>query len=249
VPAFTCDVCATEVTAEDLDTLVAATHTHFSAAHADFGVTERMVRNYLERQPMLTGPTDRVDAIGAVDIVPISADRVDDVLSFFDHDAFADNPQWASCYCMAHHVPGGETGEEWGGRSWEDNRRDLAERIRSGTTKGVLAYEGGRLVGWCNASKRCEYPDYVRGSDDETTGVVTCFAIAPSHRGHGMARRLLDAAVERFSEDGVTAVEGHPANDVSRPGSAYRGTIPLFREHGFDIVHEGERTTVLRREL
>ena len=249
MPSFTCDACQAEITAADHEGLVAAAHGHFAEAHPDFGVTERMMRNYLERLPMLTGEKERRPRIGEVDVVPISADRVDDVLRFFDHDAFADNPSWASCYCMAHHIAGGETGEGWGSRSWEDNRRDLAERIRAGATRGVVAYDEGRVVAWCNASRRCDYPDYARGDDDETTGVVTCFAVAPTHRGHGLATRLLDAALERFPEDGVTAVEAHPANDVSRPGAAYRGTIPLFADHGFEVVHEGERTTVLRREL
>ena len=239
-----CEACEAELPAE-VDEMLA----HYTEAHPQFGLTERQVRNYLERMPMLTGSTERQAQVGEVDVVPITADRVDDVLAFFDHDAFADNASWASCYCMAHHVPGGETGDEWGDRSWEDNRRDLAERIRNGSTKGVLAYDDGRVVAWCNASQRCEYPDYARGADDETTGVVTCFAVAPSHRGHGLARQMLAAAIERFPADGVTAVEGHPANNVTRPGSAYRGTIPLFTEAGFHVVHEGQHATVVRRDL
>jgi GNAT superfamily N-acetyltransferase len=208
------------------------------------------VRNYLERIPLLSTDTERLPEIGEVQVVALGVEQVDDVLRFFDRDAFAGNPAWASCYCMAHHVPGGEAGEAWGDRSWRDNRNDLAERIRTGETQGVVAYCDGQLVAWCNASPRCRFPDYARDDGaDESTGVVACFVVAPSHRGHGLARQMLAAIVEHFPGGGVTAVEAHPANDVQWAGAAYRGTIPLYREHGFEVLHEGERTTVVRREL
>jgi GNAT superfamily N-acetyltransferase len=79
--------------------------------------------------------------------------------------------------------------------------------------------------------------------------VVACFAVAPSHRGHGVARRMLDAALEGFRAMGVSAVEAHPATDPQWAGAAYRGTIPLYRERGFDVVTEEERTTVVRRDI
>ena len=37
--------------------------------------------------------------------------RRDDFLGFFDHErgpAFADNPEWAKCYCHFYHVPEGD---------------------------------------------------------------------------------------------------------------------------------------------
>jgi GNAT superfamily N-acetyltransferase len=250
MPAITCEACQVELAADDFDAHVGVVLDHYTAEHPQFGLTERQVRNYLERMPMLSPATARLDEVGEVDVVPLSVEHVDDVTAFFDRDAFAGNPAWASCYCMAHHVPGGEEGDEWGERSWRDNRNELAERIRAGTTQGVVAYCDGQLVAWCNASPRCQYPGYVRddGADD-TTGVVACFVVAPTHRGHGLARRLLAAAIEQFPSAGITAVEAHPANDPTWAGAAYRGTIPLYVEQGFAVAHEGERTTVVRRDI
>jgi GNAT superfamily N-acetyltransferase len=250
MPSWTCDECKVELAADDFDDHVTMVHGHFTEAHPQYGLTELQVRNYLERMAMLSPDTERLEEIGDVEVVPLGAEHVDDVLAFFDRDAFAGNPAWASCYCMAHHVPGGEESDEWGQRSWRDNRHDLSERIRRGDTKGVVAYCDGQLVAWCNASPRCQYPGYARddGADD-TTGVVTCFVVAPTHRGHGLARRMLATALEEFSAAGATAVEAHPANDPQWPGAAYRGTIPLYEEHGFAVVHEGERATVVRRDL
>jgi GNAT superfamily N-acetyltransferase len=250
MPSWTCDECKVVLEAEDVDAHVTLVLDHFTETHPQYGLTERQVRNYLERMPMLSTDTGRVAEIGEVEVKRLGPELVDDVIAFFDRDAFAGNPAWASCYCMAHHVEGGEEGADWGGRSWRDNRGEIAERIRTGETQGVVAYCDGRLVAWCNASPRCKYPDYARSDGaDDTTGVVTCFVVAPTHRGHGLARRMLAAVLEHFPESGITAAEAHPANDVQWPGAAYRGTIPLYEEHGFEVVHQGQRATVVRREL
>jgi hypothetical protein len=60
---------------------------------------------------------------------------------------------------------------------------------------------------------------------------------------------MLAVALEQFPTMGVTAVEAHPASDPKWPGAAYRGTIPLYTEHGFDVVAEEEHLTVVRRSL
>jgi len=36
----------------------------------------------------------------------LTPDRADDFLDYFDGDAFADNPEGASCYCCYFHSPG-----------------------------------------------------------------------------------------------------------------------------------------------
>ncbi|MDQ1374090.1 MAG: hypothetical protein QOJ09_1428, partial [Actinomycetota bacterium] len=167
MPAWTCDECKVELAADDFDVHVTMVLDHFTEAHPQYGLTERQVANYLERMPMLSPVIERREAIGDVTVLPLSPDHVDDVLAFFDRDAFAGNPAWASCYCMAHLVPGGEAGEEWGRRSWRDNRDELGSRIRRGDLKGVVAYCDGQMVGWCNASPRCVYPGYASGDAAE----------------------------------------------------------------------------------
>lgn len=48
----------------------------------------------------MTGP--------AITVLRLAPERRDDYLRFLDHDrgpAFADNPEWARCYCHYYHVP------------------------------------------------------------------------------------------------------------------------------------------------
>jgi hypothetical protein len=57
-------------------------------------------RNYADATKRLTGSTERLSEIGEVAVHRVTDDRIDDWLRFFDHDAFAGNPDWASCYCL-----------------------------------------------------------------------------------------------------------------------------------------------------
>jgi GNAT superfamily N-acetyltransferase len=150
---------------------------------------------------------------------------------------------------MAHHVPGGESGDEWAGRTWQQNRDDLAARVRAGTTTGTLAYVDGKLAGWCNASPRAAYPGDAKGPDDDRIGFVACFVISPPYRRHGLARQLLAGAVDRLTRDGMTSVQAHPGTDPQNAASSYRGTVPLFEQAGFTVVDLGERITAVEKVL
>jgi hypothetical protein len=57
------------------------------------------------RRPSGSGGTQRLLEIGDITVHPVTKDRIDDWLRFFDHDGFAGNPDWASCYCLEPHVP------------------------------------------------------------------------------------------------------------------------------------------------
>src|SRR5262249_48780896 len=67
--------------------------------------------------------------IMTVAVKPLSPERVEDFLAFFDHErgqAFADNPDWAKCYCHYYHVP---KVLEWKSFSAEQNRVAMRSRI------------------------------------------------------------------------------------------------------------------------
>src|SRR5262245_49039429 len=90
-------------------------------------------------------------------IRPLAPDCLADYLDFFDHRAFTDNPQWAGCYCyFPYHDP--KSSPEWQKRSAADNRQAACACIQSGHSQGYLAYDGDRVVGWCNAAPRLRYP-------------------------------------------------------------------------------------------
>ncbi len=228
--------CGAVMSDTDTDTLVAPVHAHFSATHPEFGLTPVAVRNYLEAEDRATGGTERLEAIGDVSVAEIAPEHADAVVSFFDHDAFSDNPAWGSCYCMFYFLGGGEN-PDWGNAPWQEIRQAQHDRISTGRTTGMLAFVDGRIAGWCNATARSEFPSHRKG-DDEAVCSVVCFVTAPPYRGHGLARRMLEGAVEMARAKGFASIEGYPVRDAQSPQGAYHGTLELFQGQGFAVASE-----------
>lgn len=206
-------------------------------------------RNYAEANVRLTGDTLRLDTIGEVTVHAVSADRIDDWIRFFDHDAFAGNPDWASCYCLEPHVPATEEMPE---RPWREVRKSMIDRLGEGATYGYLAYVDGTTAGWVNASHRSEYGMYrlvdPGGPDPSSVIGISCFIIAPPYRRHGLAAKLLDRVIDDSADRGAEWIEGYPNNepDEGDPGH-YRGPRQLYDARGFKPVERREHDTVMRR--
>jgi hypothetical protein len=69
-----------------------------------------------------------MDAEIEIKIVELCPASLKDFLSFFDHDAFVDNPGWASCYCYFNSAP--HKSESWENRTAEQNRASTSGLIR-----------------------------------------------------------------------------------------------------------------------
>jgi GNAT superfamily N-acetyltransferase len=206
-------------------------------------------RNYAEANVRLTGSTERLSEIGAVTVHPVSEDRIDDWLGFFDHDAFAGNPDWASCYCLEPHVQ--DTGEILEG-PWRQVRAAMVDRLRTGAAYGYLAYVDGTPAGWVNASPRSDYGLFrlvdPGGPDPASVIGVSCFIVAPPYRRHGIAAMLLDRVIADAADRGARWIEGYPhdAPDAAEAGH-FRGPRHLYDTRGFEPVEQREHDTVMRR--
>jgi GNAT superfamily N-acetyltransferase len=240
---------------DDADTIEERFLTHARESH-DWSYPEQALRNYArnfaEATERLTGSTERLPAIGEVTVHPVTEDRIDDWLGFFDHDAFAGNPSWASCYCLEPHAPATDDEPE---RPWRDIRATMVERLRTGTTFGYLAYVDGRPAGWVNASPRSEYGLYrdvdPDGPDPASVVGLSCFLIAPPYRRHGIAAALLDRAIADAADRGADSIEGYPRNASEADDDAghFRGPRSLYDARGFDPVEVRQRDTVMRRAV
>lgn len=194
----------------------------------------------------------RLPQIGEVEIHDVTAARLTDYQRFFDHDAFRDFPAWQSCYCMETHRT--QTDDEWVARTAADNRRDMSEMIERGQVTGLLAYVDNDPVGWCNYGETIRLGGVMHrfklsASDQQGVGSVACFVIAAPYRGHGVASRLLDAAVHRLRARGLRAVEAYPASTPDSPQTTYRGPLSMFLRAGFETYRETERNIIVRKSL
>jgi GNAT superfamily N-acetyltransferase len=245
--------CGAAITADDLEALGDAFLFHVRSDHPDWPYPDRAVRNYAAATQRLTGGSERLDELGAVEVHPVTEDRLDDWGAFFDHDAFVGTPEWAACYCAEPHLldpSRPDLAEE--GRSWEQNRATMQDLLRTGRSHGYLAYVDGRAAGWVNASKRSDYALFRQGPgadvDDGDVIGLSCFVIAPPYRRHGLAGKLLDRVLADAPSRGVAWIEAYPfSGAVPEEGKNFRGHRSLYDERGFAVVEERERYLVMRR--
>jgi GNAT superfamily N-acetyltransferase len=247
-----CFECAALLEAEDPDAVVHTFVAHGQQVHRwsyPEVAIRNYARNYAEATERISTDTARRSEIAEVTIHPVTDDRVEDWLRLFDRDAFAGNPDWASCYCLEPHVPAPPELPE---RAWRDTRSAVAGRLRCGATFGYLAYADDRAVAWVNASLRSEYGLFqlvgARGPEPASVVGVSCFVIAPPFRRHGVASALLDRVIADASSRGASWIEGYPHNQPkANDAGHFRGPRSMYEARGFEPVELLKDYTVMRR--
>lgn len=202
----------------------------------------------------------QADAL-AVRIERLTPARVGDYLSFFDHErgpAFADNPEWARCYCHYYQVA---PAIHWPSLDGNANRAAMRERIACGEMEGFLAYVDQEVVGWVNAQPyhklrhacaRLRIPAPMLPVPPHDAAAIVCFVVAPGWRRQGVAHSLLHGALDDLFARGVRVVDAFPWNtglDETAPADHYHGTLSMFVAAGFAAIAEHEAMTVVRRSV
>ena len=150
------------------------------------------------------------------------------------------------CFCTAWWVP---TWEEWKERTAGENRALREDLLARGERDGYLLLDGEAVVGWCQVGPRDRLPKLVKQyglAPDADVWAVTCFEVAPSHRGRGAAAFLLRGALADLRARGVRRVQGFPrCGRGLEPGQAWTGPEGLFLSAGFREVSRTDRGPVL----
>ncbi|HEV3361676.1 MAG TPA: GNAT family N-acetyltransferase [Pseudonocardiaceae bacterium] len=174
---------------------------------------------------------------------------------------FGPNGAVAGCWCTWFF----QGNKELAANGSDGNREILRARLNSGTSVGLLAMDGDDARGWVAVAPRTGYPRLARSPvakpldpAEDITGIwsVTCFFVHRTARRAGLARLLLDGAVDHARRHGAEAIEGYPVDtELSRSapigsGELYHGTVRLFTAAGFEIVRgAGERRALVRLTL
>ena len=129
----------------------------------------------------------------------------------------------------------------------------LRARVAAGEPVGLLAYAGGKPVGWCSVAPRPTFRDLGGPADhaDDPGAVwsLTCFFVASEHRGESLGAGLLQAAIDTARHRGAAVLEAYPV-DSSSPSYRVMGFVGVFQKAGFTKVGlTGLRRYVMRLAL
>ena len=168
----------------------------------------------------------------AVEVVPATLGRFDDVAAVLGPK----NPTSSVCWCPSHRVDA-KTNRELVGPARGEYVRGLCSRD---VAPGVLAYDGGEVVGWAAVAPRSELP-FARSTkiphvDDLPVWSLWCVRVRPGRRGRGISPALVVGAAEYARSQGAPAVEGYPVDNRGERVDltmAYVGTREIFERAGF----------------
>jgi ribosomal protein S18 acetylase RimI-like enzyme len=190
------------------------------------------------------------------DIRPLTSETWDALSELFREGG---DPRW--CWCQYWRL----RSKDMAAAKVPQLRERLHEQALSPQPPGLVAFDGDRAVGWVSLGPRHDFERIVRSRviptiDDRPVWSIVCLAVSETARGQGVARALLDAAIDYARERGADAVEAYPVSTDSRepihPDAAYTGTLPMFERAGFRVVADNasdpssrHRRVVVRREV
>jgi len=188
-----------------------------------------------------------------VTTAPATPGRWDDVVA-----AMTGGGDGGSCWCRWFHT----ASREWDAMRTADRREALEREIAAGPPRGVLAYVDGAAAGWARVAPRVEQTRLRRGRisraspapmDDERVWAITCLQVRREHRGIGLVRELVAAAVDLARSQGATAVEAYPVDTTVSTVSnntLYHGPASAFLANGFtEVARPTPARPVLSRRL
>jgi GNAT superfamily N-acetyltransferase len=151
------------------------------------------------------------------------------------------------CWCMFYR----QTGRQPPGT---ENKAALCDLVDGGTVPGLVGYLDDDPVGWISLGPRAEYLKLRRSPvmkpvDDAEVWSVVCSYVARAHRGAGLQRQLLAAAIEYARDSGVAILEAYPVDKPERSHDDFMffGSRSLYESAGFREVIRRSPTRVVMR--
>jgi GNAT superfamily N-acetyltransferase len=169
-----------------------------------------------------------------LEVFPAEAERWDDIRELFEgHGALG-------CWCQ-YWRQSSSNYRRGGPGSGETN---LKKQVIDGPPPGMIAYVDGAPAGWLGFWPRRRLERLVRSRtipqmDDKPVWAIVCFMIRVGYRRKGVARALLNGAIEYARAAGIPALEAYPIDSEGNRIDVtfgYVGFAHMFEEAGFKRV-------------
>ena len=157
------------------------------------------------------------------------------------------------CWCMHYRTSGGAGPRPTAG----GNREQLRELALGDTPPGLVGYLDGDPVGWISLGPREDYlrlrrSPVMKPVDETEVWSIVCTYVDKAHRGTGLQRRLLDAAIDHARDSGVRMLEAYPVDKTARSHDDFMffGSRSLYERAGFtEVARRSPTRVVMRRRI
>ena len=187
----------------------------------------------------------------------LTPELLDTWLNYFDNIAYkrddGSTEEWHDCYCMHFHWGGPEPIGELT-KCQHHSRAMAIEYIKTGWMQGYLAFDGEKIIGWCNTNNKHKYTKDIRRfpKEDKINKVksVVCINICPQMRKKGIGTMFLEQICKDAAAEGYDYVEAYPrhAGETDKPKD-YNGPLKLYKKLGFEVHKTYKYLNVVRKYL
>ena len=117
--------------------------------------------------------------------------------------------------------------------------------VVAGKASGLLLYDDGNPIGWCQYGRAPEFyafdrmRDYVKLQIPEAfrpTWRITCFVVDKERRREGLSKLLLTETLLAIRTAGGGIVEAFPLLVPGIDKPQYTGSIKMYEEQGFAYI-------------
>jgi len=178
--------------------------------------------------------------MSALAIHPLTPSRWADLEAVF---AARGCSQARGCWCMYYRRSGARAAPPAGVSVAQANKADFKALVDAGHFTGLLAYRGAQPVGWLALAPREDFARLARSPvmkpvDARPVWSLICFVVPAAERGRGVAKALLQGAIEHAAAQGIALLEAYP---VDKPGrgaddNLWFGVKSMFDAAGFEEV-------------
>ena len=190
------------------------------------------------KRRLLPGLLSGADAINMITSAPRLTFRPLKPDTWNDFESlFGERGACGGCWCMAWR----QTRAQYDARKGTPNKRSMRRLVRNRAQLGILAYDGGRAIGWCAVAPREEFSRLgtsrvLRPVDGEAVWSIPCFFLAKEYRRRGLSAEVLKGVIAICRAKGVKILEAYPiipyAADMPA-AIAWTGMLSAFLKAGF----------------
>jgi hypothetical protein len=151
-------------------------------------------------------------------------------------DLFGAKGACNGCWCMYWRI-----GSAYRRRARSENKAAFRKVVKRGPPPGLLAYDGGLPVAWCQLTPRGALPWLdrtwrLRRPDDLPVWSLSCFYVRIGCRRRGLTSPLVMAALEAARQAGAPALEAYPLDARLTPSASSTGYVTTFTRLAFETV-------------
>ncbi|MBZ9850710.1 GNAT family N-acetyltransferase [Mesorhizobium sp. CA14] len=151
-------------------------------------------------------------------------------------DLFSESAACSRCWCMY-----GRIGSSYKKRPGEKNKAAFRQIVELGPPPGVLAFDRGAAVGWCQVTPRdaVTWLDrlwQLKRVDDTPVWSLSCLYVRKRYRRQGITSRLIQEAQEIARRANAAALEAYPFDAEISPSASGSGYASTFARAGFSVV-------------